>query len=553
MAEPPFQTLLSPFASKLGTNYCPLDDELVHIRALLVEPLSRLKGLDGQIADLQKAMDKLAAERDTVEAFIAAHKALISPVRRLPLDILQEIFAACLPTHRNCVMSAVEAPVLLGRICSAWRATSIATPRLWSRLHVVEPSMRTPEGMWGLPGPGFEEKVAQRLETTKTWLARAGQCPLSISFQCFQVSPQSPGLAATRTRLFMQAIILFAARWTNITLWVRRQTGSSSLTVLELLSGVTESDVPMLRKLEVFEDANAIVQGPTQFALFKAPSLASFTFTGRHVTVEDLPVRWGNLTYLSVGHVLPGRVVLELFGRCSQLQVCSLIIDPDIWADAGPVVELPLLHSLQLAGFSQGIGTTLRRLSLPKLRHLAVKSDLLSAHSPPSIEDFLTFLAGSSCFESLEVDELTCTRVWFGQLLHDLPASTTCLQITDSPQWESWFGIVADDAIAALTPSPENPESLSCPALRELRIINSSSPSDAALLRFIEARMTAVSPTTLRKVAIEFCRERQLDILPDIQPFLSDGGLEVTITYSAPPLAASRYSPWQGLPDGPDP
>ncbi|KAJ7147981.1 hypothetical protein C8R46DRAFT_1128702 [Mycena filopes] len=548
MAEPPSRISLSPFASKLGTNYCPLDDELLQIRTFLVEPLlSRLKGLDGQIADLQKAMDKLTAERDSVAAFIAAHKALISPVRRLPLDILQEIFAACLPTHRNCVMSAVEAPVLLGRICSAWRATSIATPQLWSRLHVVEPSMCTPEGIWGVPGPGFEEKVAQRLETTKTWLERAGQCPLSISFQCFQRIPPSPGAleaAATRTLLFMQAIILFAARWTNITLSVAKHAGFVSSTVLELLSGITESDVPMLRKLEIFEDTNATKQGLTQFTLFKAPSLASFTFTGRYVTVEDLPVRWGNLTSLSVGNVLPGRVVLELFSRCSQLQVCSIIIDSNISADAGPVVELPLLHSLQFTGFSEGIETTLRRLSLPKLRHLAVKNDSFHLKLPPSIEDFLAFLAGSSCFESLEVDGL-CPQFWFMQLLHGLPASTICLQTA------LLDGTIGDDAITALTPSPENPESLSCPALRELRIINSSSPSDAALLRFIKARMTAVSPTTLRKVTIEFCRERQVDILPDIQPFLSDSGLEVTLTYSTSPVAVGGgiYSPWQGLPD----
>ncbi|KAJ6456394.1 hypothetical protein C8R45DRAFT_1034332 [Mycena sanguinolenta] len=35
---------------------------------------------------------------------------------------------ACMPTHRNCVMSAAEAPVILGRICSSWRAISIHRP-----------------------------------------------------------------------------------------------------------------------------------------------------------------------------------------------------------------------------------------------------------------------------------------------------------------------------------------------------------------------------------------------------------------------------------------
>ncbi|KAJ6594657.1 hypothetical protein B0H19DRAFT_912125, partial [Mycena capillaripes] len=130
----------SPFAAQLGTNYCPKDEEIIDIKALLVEPTLRLKRLDEEIADLQKAINKLAAERDGLGTFVESHKALISPVRRLPLDIIQEIFVACIPTHRNCVMSASEAPVLLGRICSSWRAISLSTPRIWARIHIVEPA-----------------------------------------------------------------------------------------------------------------------------------------------------------------------------------------------------------------------------------------------------------------------------------------------------------------------------------------------------------------------------------------------------------------------------
>ncbi|KAF8138039.1 hypothetical protein K438DRAFT_1537299, partial [Mycena galopus ATCC 62051] len=123
--------MASPFAPRLGTNYCPTDEEVLDIADLLVEPTLRLKGIDDEIAKLQTAIDKLAEERDSLGAYVEAHQALISPARRLPLDIVQEIFIACLPTHRNCVMSASEAPVLLGRICSSWRTISLSTPRLW--------------------------------------------------------------------------------------------------------------------------------------------------------------------------------------------------------------------------------------------------------------------------------------------------------------------------------------------------------------------------------------------------------------------------------------
>ncbi|KAJ7469713.1 hypothetical protein FB451DRAFT_1400535 [Mycena latifolia] len=108
----------SPFTSKLGTNYCPQDEELAEIQAFLAEPTDRLKQLDEEINSLQKALDRLTEERGRLGAYVDAHRALISPARHLPLDIIQEIFLACLPAHRNCVMSATEAPVLIGRICS---------------------------------------------------------------------------------------------------------------------------------------------------------------------------------------------------------------------------------------------------------------------------------------------------------------------------------------------------------------------------------------------------------------------------------------------------
>ncbi|KAJ7699006.1 hypothetical protein B0H17DRAFT_863976, partial [Mycena rosella] len=121
----------SPFALKLGTNHCPEDEEIAQIRALLTEPAIRLKSLDDEISKLQVVLDRMKEERSRLGTYVEGHRALISLARRLPLDIIQEIFLACIPTHRNCVMSATEAPVLLGRICSSWRSISLSTPRLW--------------------------------------------------------------------------------------------------------------------------------------------------------------------------------------------------------------------------------------------------------------------------------------------------------------------------------------------------------------------------------------------------------------------------------------
>ncbi|KAJ7252147.1 hypothetical protein B0H12DRAFT_962201, partial [Mycena haematopus] len=233
--------MASPFASKLDTNYCPVDEEVSEIHSLLVQPLSRLQDLDDRIADLQKAIDELTEERTSVKAYVDAHRALLSPARRLPLDMLQEIFVACLPTHRNCVMSASEPPVLLGRICSSWRTISLSTPCLWARLHIAEPSC--PDLAMSLHVR--EHKLAQRVEITKAWLERSGQCPLSISL-CGSPRPNLAPPMYSNTSVLLQALIPFASRWLDISV-----TATSS--DLDTLSTITENDVPMLKTLEISE------------------------------------------------------------------------------------------------------------------------------------------------------------------------------------------------------------------------------------------------------------------------------------------------------------
>ncbi|KAJ7623909.1 hypothetical protein DFH06DRAFT_966285, partial [Mycena polygramma] len=61
---PTTSCMQSPFTPQLGSNYCPTDQEILEIQALLVEPTLRMKRLDDEIADLQKTIDRLAEERD---------------------------------------------------------------------------------------------------------------------------------------------------------------------------------------------------------------------------------------------------------------------------------------------------------------------------------------------------------------------------------------------------------------------------------------------------------------------------------------------------------
>ncbi|KAJ7694552.1 hypothetical protein B0H17DRAFT_931548, partial [Mycena rosella] len=158
-------------------------------------------------------------------------------VRRLPLDIIREIFVTCLPTDRNCAMSAVEAPILLGRICSAWRAISLSTPRLWAKLHIFEPLPPSPSAV-----AFFEKSLVQRIEATKLWLRRSGQCPLSISIKATDHDIDSPA----SIKQILQALLPFASCWEHLTFTIQ-------FSALATVSHLTEADVPMLQSVTIWK------------------------------------------------------------------------------------------------------------------------------------------------------------------------------------------------------------------------------------------------------------------------------------------------------------
>ncbi|KAJ7248624.1 hypothetical protein B0H12DRAFT_1123490 [Mycena haematopus] len=537
----------SPFASQLGTNYCPQDEELVQLRGFLIEPCMRLKRLEDDIAVLQKAIDKLTEERDTVAAFVEAHKALISPLRRLPLDIIEELFMACLPTNRNCVMSATEAPVILGRICSSWRTISLSTPRLWSRLHIVEPT-RVYSATPGL----YEAKVAQRLEVARAWLQRSGTCPLSISLESSLdhgiTPPLTPSISSPSPNLFLNVLVPFASRWQNIRLMVPPL-------ALESLLCLAEKDVPLLKHLKLVqrpEHPNSDSKWTlSPFGFLCGPNLTRFSLLGGNTNPLDLPLRWNQLTALSLmgpawglAHPQTCEVIFEILSRCPKLQTCKLLVQGPPEGDLShSIVECPCLHTVELTCVGTPLltaGILLTRLSLPDLRDFKL-SGLGELPSVFSGDSLVSSLAASTHLERISIHSNTFSKPFLYDFLRGLPPTIRYLHITEPMHmWRPSIAEAAldDDVFAALNAPPA-----CCPALEELVIYSCRKVSDEALLRFIISRVS-----TLKLVDIQFDREREVDIFPNLEPFLEAGG-KASITYIT--LSPPQFSPWVGLPDAP--
>ncbi|KAJ7762497.1 hypothetical protein B0H16DRAFT_1529026 [Mycena metata] len=552
----------SPFASKLGTNYCPQDEELVEIKNLMIEPVLRVKGLDEEIAALQEKIVTLSEERDTLVAYVDAHRALASPLRRLPLDIIQEIFMACLPTHRNCVMSAQEAPILLGRICSSWRTISRSSARLWSSLHIVEPTRPYSSPHNSRPTV-FELKVAQRLKVAKAWLERSGQCPLSISLESNldhgMTPPLSPSPAPPNTDLFVAALLPFVRRWQSIRLVVPPLS-------LETLSHLTEDDVPMLKHLKIVQRPER-PHNNTQWNLasvLRAPNLSRFSISGSNMAPSDLPLRWNQLIALSImgpawgmGNAQTSELALSILSRCPELRTCKMLVHdtpeghmghiPAPLSDA--IVECHFLNTLDIMCVGAPLytsGRLLGRLSTPNLRDFRLRGQG-EPHTTFTADTVVSALAASTRLESISIDSDTFSKATLLAFLRGLPPTVRNLRITDLfHSWHSPYtdGVLDDDVLAAFSPSPnlDSPIPL-CPALQELTITHCHNITDEAIFRFVSSRVPA-----LKRVEIRFDRDRQVNILPRLKPFV-DAGLLAVLSYVPPPLM--QFSPWQGLPDAP--
>ena len=119
-------------APQIGTNYIPSDsEELDHIKnSILPVPTAKLANLDLETERIQEIYSNLMEQRQALLAEIEGYHNLILPARRVPIDVLQEIFLYSLPTTHNALMHPRECPLRLTWICSGWRKIALLTPQL---------------------------------------------------------------------------------------------------------------------------------------------------------------------------------------------------------------------------------------------------------------------------------------------------------------------------------------------------------------------------------------------------------------------------------------
>ncbi|KAF8526626.1 hypothetical protein BU17DRAFT_82788 [Hysterangium stoloniferum] len=119
------------------------------------------------VASTKRTIDGLNAERAVVQEEIALVLAYVSPIRRLPNELLREVFLVYFEEDARCAWT-------LAAVCSLWRRITIAMPKIWSKVRL-------------------ETTQNDSADTIRLWLERSGaSCPLDIEITLQVLPPLSP-------------------------------------------------------------------------------------------------------------------------------------------------------------------------------------------------------------------------------------------------------------------------------------------------------------------------------------------------------------------------
>ncbi|KAF7346508.1 hypothetical protein MSAN_01878900 [Mycena sanguinolenta] len=490
----------SPFADRLNTNYVPPPSEILEIRALLVEPSEEIARIDAQIEEMELVLAQLREKRALLQQPIDAHRALISPMRFIPHDVLLEIFFACLPFEHNALIDPAEAPLLLGRICRHWRSLAYSAPTLWSSIHIppLDYHNTPPNILLGL----------QRF--VEAWLGRSATCPLSVSLSDFSI-----GFDYTSKNHSLVLPILAVSRR------LRYLTLDADVDFLRPILELGAEGFPLLKSIRIN------IRNQTQTIssnFFEIPTLEDVALCAALPTAPlSLPLPWSQLRKLRLscwtqhddaeGLNIDG--ALELLRRCPNLEWCDIRVTRHSQhlglSHNQSSIILPHLHTLALSGWNLYLEKWID-LVAPNLRFLQIGD----VRIPPNSQGSL----------SVVLDLTRLTRISIHQLLQSFPIISHLQLLASGPDYP--WRISLDDGFMALLCPPHN----LCPMLTDISFFpHSAEFSDAAALAFLKARMAMHTP--LKRFHAEFSRPMEFDVIPELLSFISDG-LQVTMHYPEP-------------------
>ncbi|KAF8961805.1 hypothetical protein BDZ97DRAFT_1827250 [Flammula alnicola] len=602
---------MEPHLVELLHNNDPPSEAIVHeIMELLAKPSKELSETEAEIQRLEAQLEALKEKRLRLQTSIDAYAPILSPARRLPLDVLCEIFYHCLPTHRNPIMSASEAPVLLTRVCSSWRSIALSFPYIWAKLyipiagdfHITYSSKRDYTETFDTPEEEFVRVMETRCEVVEQWLSRSGSCPLSlsISYSCTghqTINWEEPPYSKDLPDKLFQILLSFCDRWSNIEIlmphnvYQRLQTSISmdKLPMLQTLKAKFDGPEPN-HNVQTTDHPSTLLAAPN----LKELSLNAFRFTmdvrNRLITPFS---RWNQLLTLCIdSSAVHDRDLVDLLIQCPNLVSCTLRPKPlmpgNARAEPQAVAYLPSLKYLTFddgGSTSEAVQLIFNSINAPLLTSIAYSNSqdyrmYTRSGSPYScIVPFTSLLGRSTTVRKMALDlpaevysdiieclqiGVPLTHLVVGQTRkarkrnRQLCSIFPSYKVQDEDPQEDFFdlNLLTIGKKSSLLSSGE----ILLPNLEVLEAHQISTFTDENLLEMISSRIDASTrgeASVLSYIKIQFDRPKQMDIMGELFGRAKAAGismkLELQYSLTAKPGPASgRLSASFGLEDDDD-
>ncbi|KAJ6526629.1 hypothetical protein DFH09DRAFT_1285884 [Mycena vulgaris] len=139
-------------APLLQSNEAPLPTQAALVQDILRTEEVTLSALGAEISALQFKLRILQKKHDNLTSEMNQLTRILSPIRRLPLEIIGEIFLYFSPSshvdwQNTRKRHRVILPWELGQICRLWRTVALSLGQLWSVLDISF-GRRTPSKCW---------------------------------------------------------------------------------------------------------------------------------------------------------------------------------------------------------------------------------------------------------------------------------------------------------------------------------------------------------------------------------------------------------------------
>lgn len=415
-------------------------------------------------------------------------RSLLSPIRRLPMEILGEIFhLACTYLPMQDSISLSSAPLLVTHVCSTWRSVAISKTSLWSfiAVRIADPVPNASEGL---------------LFLVALWLQRSGTSPLRLLIKC-EVEENQHREHNFYLRL-LDSLAPHFLRWKDVifdnayfqlpnTRWFPHLPDDASFPMMESFTLRTGH----LKRKEV--------QKITRI-LHASPNLRHVSWLIKS-TLKVPPHPYGQLTTLELGGIYTledSLIILESGRHLRSFNIC-------LYIPVGIVDGQGLFHvrheCLEKAYFacSGDSSILLDLLTLSNLKHLSLdKLPAFGLHvgdAPWSQVSFLEFLRRSKCsLTSLSVLDFDIPPDDVLVMLHHLSASLTKFGMENVKSV-----CITDAVLQALTiptlscsaagknedgASTSSIPAILCPKLRYLKLFGCIGSSEGILADMVESR-----------------------------------------------------------------